>query len=812
MNRHYVNAALHSLSRSPAYTVISLMGLAVAFASLLLIGAYVRTELTHDQWVAGHENVYRLGKRVAYGGQELASNSMGAAEPLWLKQDIPEVETVARLYPRTQQLRRDAVEIHNTVVWADPEIFSVLTLPLLAGDPLTALQDSDSLVITRGLARRLLLTGDAIGQQIEVDGQPMRITAVLDALPGPSHLSIEALASSNSSRSGLVVQGTGGSGWGEVHAFVRIAPGAFAAVRNAIPALVDRRISHASPELRGTPESERVSNMFSYTLQPLAGMHMQSQKGMFVPNPTDMFRPTGDMSLVLALAAIALLILVVATANFANIMSVRAAQRTIEIGMRKVTGASRLQLVGQFVGESTVLAAVGAGIGILAGLLCLRGFGAYLDRELAPAFLLDPVFAAGLLLSVLLAGVLGGLYPALVMSSSRPAQMLRGAPALTSHAGVLRHASVIFQFALLIALVVAVLVIGRQVSYLLQENFRVDTDQLLYVQVGGRCDDVLRDRVAALPGTAGAACAEDSMLSLDSARVVPAALPDGTPFRFHIISMGPGALELLGVQLLAGRYPAGFAASSLQSQDGAAGARGVLVNHAAVRNLGLASPEAAIGQPMPGSLGPAPPIIGVVDDFPMRSLRDPIAPVVFQPTGFTSLLLVKLDGTDMQQTLRDIEQVWRTSGREGPFRSQFHDQFLQRLYEDVARMKQLCTAFSIIAALIAALGIYGLSALAVEHGAMGVGVRKAFGASRADVLQLLLWRFTVPIVVASLVAWPISYWIMRRWLEGFAYHIDLGPGLFLAASMSALVVALAAVIGHALQLARVRPVVALSHR
>lgn len=812
MNRHYVNAALHSLGRSPAYTVISLLGLAVAFASVLLIGAYVRTELTHDQWVPGHENVYRLGKRVAYGGQELASNSMGAAEPLWLEQDIPEVQSVARLYPRTQKLRHDDVEIFNTVVWADPDIFGVLHLPLLEGSPRTALQDADSLVVSRGLARRLLGTDQALGQQVEVDGQLMRITGVLDALPGPSHLAIDALASGNSNHSGLVVRGNGGSGWGEVHALLRIAPGSLETVRGAIPALVDRHISPASSEMRGIPESERPSNAFTYTLQPLAGMHMQPQKGLVVPNPTDMFRPTGEMTLVLALSAIALLILLVATANYVNIMSVRAAQRATEVGMRKVIGASRIHLVAQFTGESVVLVAAGAIIGIAAGLLCLRAFGAYLDRELAPAFLLEPVFAAGLLVAVLLPGVLGGMYPSLVMSAYRPAQILRGASTRTGRAGLTRHASVIFQFALLIVLVVAVLVIGRQVSFLLQENFRVDTDQLAYVHVGGSCNDRLKERVAAVPGILGVACAEESMLALESSRVVPAALPDGTPFRFHILSMGPGALELLGIDLLAGRWPEGFGAESSRAREGELPANGILVNEAAVRGLGFSTPEAAIDQPVPGSIGQAPPVVGVVGDFPMQSLRDPIPPIVFQPRGYTSLLLVKLDGSDVPESLRDIEQAWRTSGGEGQFRSQFHDQYVQRLYADVERMKQLCTAFSIIAALIAALGIYSVSALAVEHGAMGVGVRKAFGAGRGDILQLLLWRFTAPILLASLAAWPISWWIMRRWLEGFAYRIDLEPGIFLTASGSALVVALAAVIGHAVQLARVRPVVALRHR
>jgi putative ABC transport system permease protein len=215
---------------------------------------------------------------------------------------------------------------------------------------------------------------------------------------------------------------------------------------------------------------------------------------------------------------------------------------------------------------------------------------------------------------------------------------------------------------------------------------------------------------------------------------------------------------------------------------------------------------------MPGHVGDAPPIMGVVDDFPLRSLRETIGPVMFRPAGRPGLTLVKLRNTNIAQTVRDIETIWKSSGNTGPFKSQFHDQYVRRLYDDIARMQQLCTAFSIIAALIAALGIYGLSALAVEQGAAGVGVRKAFGARRSDIMGLLLWKFAVPVLVASLLAWPLSYWAMRRWLEGFAYRIELEPWIFLAASGAALTVALAAVIGHAIQLSRVRPVVALRHR
>lgn len=807
MTRHYVNAALHSLSRSPAHAAISLLGLAVAFASLLLIGAYVKTELTHDTWVSGYENVYRLAKSASFNGQHLVSDSGGPAEALWLKHDLPEVNAIARLLPRTQKLRAGDVEIFNTVVWADPEIFDVLPLPLMAGSTANALKDADALVISRELARRLLGATQVLGRTIEVDGHPMRITAVLDALPGPSHLSIDALASGNSMNSGLAVQGGGSWDFGTVYTYLRTTPGAMPAVRDALPALIDRHTSAA--DLRGILPPARMSSVFAYELQPLARIHMIAQKDLVVPYSSDMLRPSGDMNLVLALAAIGALILLVATTNFVHIMSTRAVQRAVEVGMRKVIGASRQQLMRQFIGESLALAAAGALIGILAGVLCLQGFGAYLNRELHPAFLADPLLVAGLLIVVLLVGTVGGVYPGLVMSSFRPAQILKGATMHVTRSGVLRQASVVFQFALLIALAVAVMVIGRQVGFLVRDNFHVNTDQLLYVHAP--CTDSLRSRIGAVPGTLGVACAAESLLGMEGAPPVPAALPDGTPFRYNVVGVGPGALEILGLKPLAGRFVS-EPADGFASQGGPSALSGVVINQAALRAMRFHTPEEAIGQPMPGSMGAAPPIIGVVDDFPLRSLRQTIGPVMFKLAGRPGLTLVKLRATDIPQSLRAIEEIWKSSGNTGPFKAQFHDQYVRQLYDDIARMRQLCTAFAIIAAFIAALGIYGLSALAVEQGAVGVGVRKTFGASRSDILGLLLWKFALPVVVASALAWPLSYWAMRRWLEGFAYRIDLTPWIFLTASAAAMVVALVTVAGHAVQLSRIRPVVALRHR
>ena len=452
--------------------------------------------------------------------------------------------------------------------------------------------------------------------------------------------------------------------------------------------------------------------------------------------------------MVIVLASIAVLILLVATSNFVNILTARAAGRAVEIGVRKMAGATRLDCVVQFIGESMALAAVGALAGVAAGMVLLRGFGGFLNRDLVPAFAADPPLVACLAVALLATGVLGGLYPGMVMSSFRPAQVLKGLVMQAARRGIMRKLLVVFQFALLIVLVVAVLVMGRQISFVMQGNFRVDTEHLLFVEAA--CTVTLTARLGAVSGVRGAACADRSLLGMEGSAIVPATLPDGTAFKFNVVGVGPGALELHGLKPLAGRFHSDRSATAPEDIPA-----GVVIDHAALRGLRLGSPADAIGKPLPGSVGTPPEVIGVVDDFPLRSLRDPVGPLVFRPAYRPALAVVKLDGHDIPQTLRGIEQVWKSSGDAGPLKSQFHAQFVRAQYEDIGRLRKLCMAFSLVTAFIAALGLYGLSALAIEQSAAGIGVRKAFGAGRADILGLLLWQFLKPVLVASLLAWPL---------------------------------------------------------
>ena len=290
MGKLYLSAAARALIRQPGYTFISLLGLAVAFASLLLIGVYVRTELAHDSWITGHGNVYRLGKTAAFPGQQsLKGNGSSPVEALWLRQDIPEIDAIARLWPRTHELGRGNVRFAGTVVWADPEIFEVLPLETVAGDLESALNEPDAIVISLGLAHRLLGAEQVIGERIEIDGRPMRIAAVLDDPPGASHLTLDAVVSSRSAMSPYVERLRQRIGFDPVYTYLRIAPGTLASIRTSLPALIDRHVSAA--DVPGIATGVRMSDMFTYELQALSDIHLMSQKDRLVAQHTTCSHP-----------------------------------------------------------------------------------------------------------------------------------------------------------------------------------------------------------------------------------------------------------------------------------------------------------------------------------------------------------------------------------------------------------------------------------------------------------------------------------------------------------------------------------------
>jgi len=815
MFRNYLTTALRNLVRNRLYAAINIIGLAIGFSAALLIALFIRDELTYDTWVPEYENVYRISKLAQLpGGQStLRTVGTGQIEALWAKQEIPEIRTAIRLWPELRGVRNAAMDVNTPIVWADAEVLDIFPFKAAEGDIRQALSQADGLVLTRSAARRFFGRENVIGEILEIDHQTaMRVATVMEDLPSRSHLHIEILGSGRASISPFTIKYKEDFSFVGGYTYVKIAPDTLRAVEKGFADITDRHTA-MEPYYTGglAPRGTKASELYVTTLQPLNDIHLISLDGYANSPHHGLLKPTGDIGLLRALAVTAGFILFVALANFVNLMTARASRRAVEVGVRKATGAQRRDLVVQFVGESMLYAAAGLIISAALVTAFLPRFNAFLDRVIALNGEQLSLLPLGLIIFVM-AGVLGGLYPAFVLSAFRPAAVLKGGAAGGGGSSILRQSLVIAQFTTLIGLIIATVVIGRQTSFAMQDGLRLDTDQIITIETA--CPDSFRTQVSALPGVRGAACS-NSIIFGGASQVRPSVAPDGSRFALYGAGIDAGLLELYGLKPVAGRFFPEGSKYLERPKDNPSWRRPILINEAAVRAAQFPSAEAALGQgfrdPQGGPITEE--VIGVVPDFPFRSLRDPMYPATFtipRNTAYT-MMVVKLDGARVGETLAAIDKAWNTLATGRPIMRQFYDERVQAQYRDIVRQTQAFAAFSAAAIFVACLGLFGLSAFTAEQRTKEIGIRKAMGARTDDVLRLLVWQFCKPVLWANVIAWPAAYYFMQRWLEGFAARIDLSPGIFLAASGTALSIAVLTISGHAFLVARAQPVAALRY-
>jgi putative ABC transport system permease protein len=802
MLRSYLAAALRHLARNQLYAWINIIGLAIGFAAAILITAFVWHERSFEHFLPGYESIYRLSAEVNIG-KPGASSTDDLKGPIveQLRLDFPQIRRIASLRNDyfSNSLRHGNVEaVEPGFWWADPDIFEVLPLAAAAGDLRTALERPDGLVLTRRMARKYFGTELPLGQTIEIDHErTMRVTAVLEDLPSNTHLNAEIFGSARAlppTPAGFVFR---------CYVYLRLAPGASAeALRAALPAFVDRN----SPG-----QSGKASDTRGYSLIPIGDIHLR---------PTGRFamKPGGDPRLLRAIAIVGLLVLLAAAINYINLMTARSSRRAVEVGVRKAAGGSRGDLMRQFIGESVMYCLIGMMFAVALAELLLPWLNGFLDRSIVFEYW-HPLWLVGLLGLVLVVGTLAGIYPALVLSAFRPATVLKGVGPQAAGSGRLRQLFVVLQFAILIGLILATGVINLQTAFGLREGLRFDKDQLLSILVPPTdcLGSVFARRVGALPGVRGTACSMEFLVNYQTQQYRTA---DGREVALNSTYIDPGLFELLGLAPVAGRFFSQDRASDviagIQERDSTT-IYHTVVNETAARQLGFADPAAAIGQIFT-SITDAKPgtrreIIGVVQDFAHNSVRVPIDPVFYDDIApYGNQLNVKLRGTSVPETLQAIDQLWKQMAPlPAPITRQFYDQYTQTLYRDLERQSTLFSLFAAIALLLAGLGLFGLAAFTVERRTREIGIRKALGAATGDIVRLLLWQFTRPVLWANLIIWPLAAWLMTRWLRTFAYHIDLPLWLFPATGVATLTIALLTVSVHSILVARAKPVAALRY-
>ena len=804
-----------------AHTVINICGLAVGLCAGLLIALIIHTELHYDRFLPDYERIYRVSQRSnAPGRSPNPSDTTVSRIAGWLQSDVGDsFEAVGRLTTAQHSLRHGSVEAFDRVDWADPELMRVLRFPTIAGDISTALDAPDGLVLDRAMAQKYFGRANVVGETIEIDREvTMRVTAVMENLPGASHLDTHILASGRSAYSALrpLDNAVPPSIAMSCHTYVKLRRGVdVESVRRRLSESAKRHVVEpfANPGV-GRP------NDLEIMLLPVAGIHLDSRlKGGM--------KPPGSTSLLIALASIGALIVLIATINYVNLMTARGAQRAVEVGVRKSFGARRRDLILQFTVESVAAVAIAAVLAMALALSLRASISALLPAEIPPTFWRHSWVWLGFAGSVVVIGVLAAAYPAFVLSSFRPGTVLRGGPVSASGSGIVRNVLTGCQIAVFIGLLIAAAFIQRQGRFALGEALKFDTDQAVVIQTkfGQPCYAALRDEIRKLPGVRAAACSLMAPFGNTVSSFYRRPNTDGVDLAQSHIDFD--FFDVYGIRPIAGRLFSRErgAADAAPADPLAAGHEAPLViNETAVRQLGFASNEAAIGQTLPGfarmmtlqgRFGPPLPaqIIGVVPDFPMGSIRDAVRPSVYFVDPHLALRLhVKIAaGADVPRTLASIDQLWKKFGDARPIQRRFASENIEERYRALTRQGQTFSVFCGVALLLACLGLFGLSAFATERRTREVGIRKALGAGRGDIVGYFLWLFTKPLLWAAFVALPVSAYFVRRWLDGFAYRVDLDVYTFAGAVLLTWFIACATVLAHVLRAARARPVEALRY-
>jgi putative ABC transport system permease protein len=791
MFRNFLAAAIRHLARNRVYAAISVLGLAVGLWAALLEGLVLRNQFGYDHFIPGYQRIYVAMSFVTPPGHGTVylSSTNNFVAPI-LKSRFSEIESVTRLMTQPVTLRHDNVEAREQIYWADPNAFEVLPLPVVAGDLKAALRRPDSIVLSRSVARKYFGRDAPLGETLTLDGQhSMTVTAVIENLPlNATHLQNSIFASAVAPWTPLSAQdripgnvaGSAPVGFG-TNTYLKLTPG-------ASPQRLLAGVSRLAPAIFLRPPPG-----WSDALQAMPLDRLHTHPGL---NPG--FAATVIMSMILTAV-----ILLIACINFVNLLTARSTQRAMEVAVRKISGAARHVLIAQFLGESMIYVAIAVLVAAALTEWSLPYVNSFLNSGATFDYWRDYALLGWIALGSLVLGLLAGTYPALVLSAFRPLRVLRGTARRSSPAGFVRQSLVTVQFAILIGLLISAGVVYRQRVYATHEALRLDTDQVLIVR--SRCGAVFTQELRKLPGVRGVSCSGAGLL--DGPQFFTATGKDGVQQLMFGLDVDAALFRLYGIRPSAGRLTGDPGSNG---EDPEAARRYCVINETAARQLGFTTAQDAVGFALPGLDRPGSQVqvIGVVPDFSLTSVEHRTEAIAYRlrsEGGDFGLINIKLTGREIPETLTAIDRLWTATGDGKPIDRFFLEDHLQSLYIAVLREAQTFAVFSFVAMLLACLGLLGFSASITSKRTREIGIRKALGAQTRDIVRLLLWQFTKPVLCANLIAWPAAGFFMNRWLQRFAYHIDIGPELFLAATGVAVVIALLTVTSHTLLVARQQP-------
>ena len=812
MFKNYFIIAWRSLKKNRLVSFINVLGLALGVATCVVISLYVTEEFSYDRFFTNSDRIYRVTLDAKIGEQTLSEASVMAPVAETFKEEIPDVEISTRvlnIHSNTKVRIGEKVIRKGNTAFVDPNFFEVFDLPFISGDPATALSKPNTVVLTQEQATAVFGNENPINQAINLEGigyytskyidfsGDYTITGVIENIPENSHFDFAMLASM------LGNPDAKNQSWlsGNYITYLLLNDGSTAdQVEAKFPAITRKYMEDQMKQGMGMDFNEffEKGNHVFLKLQSLTDIHLNNQfagKGDF--------KAGGDIQTVLIYCAIAVFMLLIACINFMNLSTAGASQRAKEIGVRKVMGSGRQDLVFQFLSESLIAVCIAMVLGILMAKLALPFFNNFADKSLSLVYLIQPVVLISLLALVVLVTLMAGGYPAFFLSAFRPIESLKKKISRSNRSGF-RSSLVVFQFAVSVVLIIGTIVVSQQMNYIQNKDLGYDKEQLIVLRDAGLLGehlDVFRDKLKAdrrIKNVTKSAYIPSGPTDTNSQNLVMDESSSGS-LRMIQFGIDEEYIPTMGMDLIAGRN----FSLDLGSEES-----NIIINQTAAKALGIEDdPIGQVFEKMTDNQGGREDVkvVGVVKDFVARSLREPIKPLMMVYNPYYSLIL-KAEKSELDPLLADMESSWNSFNTGEAFHYAFLDELYNETYIQEAKMGSFLTVLSLMTIFVACLGLFGLVTFTAEQRIKEIGIRKVLGSSVNQIMGMLAKDFIKLVSISLIIAFPAGYFFMDMWLENFAYHIDIAWWIYALAAGMTLVIAFGTICLRSVKAALMNPV------
>ncbi|TMI95980.1 MAG: FtsX-like permease family protein [Bacteroidetes bacterium] len=795
MFKNYFKTAFRNLGKNKLYSGINITGLTVGLAACLLIGVFISHELSYDKFNKNADRIVRVTMEYKNAETINTTATTGTKVGPQFKRTFPAVEDYTRAFISHGIIKYgEKIFDEQRILFADQPLFKIFSFSLVEGDASAALDAPDKIVLTRSMAQKYFGNESAINKTITVFGKDMKVSAICEDAPQNSQIKFDFVTQF------LNLNGVKNEKWWEANWITYL----LVRDKKDIPQLQQQIATYVkTPEVR-TEAKLQGNNYLTFHLEPLKTVHLRSSLAGFEPN--------GSISYIYMFAIIALLILIIASANYTNLATAQSTGRGNEIGMRKVLGASKKQVFFQFIGESTIITFFSAGLALGVSVLLIPYFNNITGKEFTSETLLQPTPIISLGLFAIIVSFLAGFYPAMILSGTKVLGVLKKGFRITGGSGTLRRSLIVIQFSISIFLIIYTAIILQQMNFMQTKNLGYDKEYIAVLPIGGKMSNDfknIKEAIAQVQGVEGVTAAYETPEYVEWGDGINVTDEKGKKeISVNAMPVDLDFTKTMKMQLLAGRdfQESDFAIMDT-TNDYANFRQPYIINEALANKIGW-TPEQALGKIIDkGSPGP---VVGVVKDFNFSSLRDPIGPIVlFLGRDYSRSFMVRINGKETQPTLGRLEMMWKQRIPDRPFTYHFLDEDYNKLYVGEQRSSTLFTVAATLAILLACLGLFGLAAFTTVQRTKEIGIRRVLGANITSITILIAKNFLVMIGIAILIAIPLAWYAGNQWLQDFAFRIPVQGWVFIAASLATILIALGTVSFHAVRSALMNPVKSL---